>query len=390
MDKAAIEAAVRVAVHPLKPMDSNTQAPRDLLFGARRTEAGSSLPPYYLVYLLLVELLGFKNLGQFEKVAWSVPIDFNGRGFLIEHRKFGLGIFVQDIEHDLPAAAKIAALIRNAVSIAEPYFEWLADQAADGSDLNVVNRSAELYDRHKFYVERYKVKHAEVEARKHEKITTQYESGYSISSPTFELRREAKWLALAAIESFFSWTEHTFIHIAILKGDLLTGQDVKRAANENWHEKFDRALDRADPDTQAYYDELTVIRQQIRNFDAHGSFGKQREAFSFHSRVGAVPLRLPHQQGSGSMRFGQGIDFVEHEAIDLIERFIQHLWSGSRAPARIYIQESHLPLVLSHAKDGTYARAMVSEDGNVSLLRVSMRASGSLCQYGFLISASLS
>lgn len=362
MNKAAIEAAVRVAVHPLKPVDSDTQAPRDMHFHGHRTKSGNTLPPYYLVYFLLVDLLGCKNLGQFEKVAWSIPVDFNGRPFLIEHRKFGLGIFVQDVEHDEPAAAKIAALIRNTVSIAEPYFEWLADQAADGSDLNVVNKSAELYERHKFFVEQYKVKRAEADARKHERIETKHESGCSISFPVFEIRREVKWLALAAIETFFSWTEHIFIHIAILKGDLLTGHDVKRAANAKWHEKFDLALDRADPDTRAYYDKLIVIRQQIRNFDAHGSFGKQREAFSFHSRVGAVPLRLPHQQGSVSMRFGQGIDFVEHAAIDLIEGFIEHLWSESHAPARFYIQESHLPLVLSHAKDGTYARAMVSED----------------------------
>lgn len=362
MNKAAIQAAVRTAVHPLKPVDSDTQAPQYMHFHGHRTEAGNALPPYYLVYFLLVDLLGFKDLGQFEKVAWSIPVDFNGRTFIIEHRKLGLGIFAQDIEHDEFAAAEIATRIRTAVSIAEPYFDWLADQAADGSDLNVVNRSAELYDRHKFYVEQYKVKRAEAEARKHERIKTEYESGYSISFPVFEIRREAKWLALAAIETFFSWTEHIFIHIAILKGDLLTGQDVKHAANANWHEKFDLALDRADAGTQAFYDDLAVIREQIRNFDNHGSFGKQRQAFSFHSRVGAVPLRLPHQQDSGSMRFGQGIAFVEHKAIDLIERFIRHLWSGSRAPARIYIQESDLPLVLSYAKDGTYARAMVSED----------------------------
>jgi hypothetical protein len=42
-----------------------------------------------VVYFLLVDLLGFKNLGTFEKIAWSVPVDFEGRAFLIEHRKAG-------------------------------------------------------------------------------------------------------------------------------------------------------------------------------------------------------------------------------------------------------------------------------------------------------------
>jgi hypothetical protein len=362
MDRASIEIAARAALIPLKPAHSGTRAPYNMAFAAHRTQAGRSLPPYYLVYFLLVDLLGFENLGRFEKVAWSIPIDFNGRAFLIEHRKFGLGIFAEDLERDEPAAEEIAQRIRDAVTIAEPFFEWLADQAADGSALNVVNRSAELYERHKFYVRQYEAKRLEAEARKGEQVRTQHGSGYSVSYPAFGLRREAKWLALSAIEAFFSWTEHIFIHLAILNGRLLTGGDVKQAANANWYQKFDLALDRSDPATQFFFDELIIIRQQLRNFDAHGSFGKQREAFSFHSSVGAVRLRLPHQQDISSMRFGRGVEFVDHDAIELIQRFVAHLWSGPRTPAKIYIQESHLPIILSYASDGTFTKAMESDD----------------------------
>ena len=66
--------AARRAINPLKPADASTQAPnRNFLFDAARSDAGRNLPPYHLVYFLLVELLGFKNLGQFEKLAWSIP-----------------------------------------------------------------------------------------------------------------------------------------------------------------------------------------------------------------------------------------------------------------------------------------------------------------------------
>jgi hypothetical protein len=37
-------------------------------------------------------LLGFHDLGRFEKLAWSVPIDFEGIAYLIEYRKFGVGV----------------------------------------------------------------------------------------------------------------------------------------------------------------------------------------------------------------------------------------------------------------------------------------------------------
>jgi hypothetical protein len=52
-----------------------------------RTDGGRNLPAYYLVYFLLVDLLGFPNLGQWEKVAWTVPVRYYGRLYGIEHRK---------------------------------------------------------------------------------------------------------------------------------------------------------------------------------------------------------------------------------------------------------------------------------------------------------------
>ena len=133
-------------------------------------------------------------------------------------------------------------------------------------------------------------------------------------------------------------------------------------AAAEWAVKFKAALDIREPEAKRFYDELTVIRQQLRNFVAHGSFGKQGEAFQFHSGAGAVPLRLPHNQNTRSFRFGRGVDFVDHEAMVLIGKFIEFLWSGDRSPAKTYIQNSGLPLILTMAKDGKYAHAMSSDE----------------------------
>ena len=46
----------------------------------------------------------------------------------------------------------------------------------------------------------------------------------------------------------------------------------------------------------------------------------------------------------------RGVEFVDHDAIELIQRFVAHLWSGPRTPAKIYIQESHLPIMSSYAE----------------------------------------
>src|ERR1700737_1265410 len=361
MDLDPIRNKVRAAISPLRPAGLESAAPDNFLFDAKRTDAGRQLPAYYLVYFLLVDLLGFKNLGQFDKVAWSVPVDFQGRAFLIEHRKFGLGVFAPELPDSEAIAAEIVRLIQNAVKLAEPYFDWRAEQAVCASKLNVINKTKDLFERFRFFADQYDAKRAEAERRADERVETRRAGGYDVHFPTFGLRRESRWLALSAIESFFSWTEHVFILLAILRGNVVTGDAVAKLAAQNWDVKFKAALDVNDPETKRYYDDLIIVRRQLRNFVAHGSFGKQGEAFLFHSSAGAVPVRLPHHQGA-SFRFGSGIDFVDHEAITLLLTFVSHLWSGSRSPARIYLQEYGLPLILTMAQKGEYARAMASED----------------------------
>jgi hypothetical protein len=63
------------------------------------------------------------------------------------------------------------------------------------------------------------------------------------------------------------------------------------------------------------------------------------------------------------------VDYVDHSAVTLLHSFIDHLWSGDRAPARVYIQDWSLPLILTMAQDGTYARAMASVEEMESFAR---------------------
>lgn len=355
--------AARRALGPLLPVTKSTVAEPNFLFNARRSEASDHLPPYYLIYFVLVDLLGFENLGKFEKISWSVPIDYRGRAFLVEHRKFGVGVFVQNPDADEEDAKEIVKRIKKAVKAAERYFDWIADEALQSSRLNVVNNSAPLFHRFTYFQNEYRKKANEAEARKDERVVKHFSNGaMSVSRPAFELRAEARWLALSAIESFYSWTEHVFIHIAILRGKAVNGNEVAQLAKADWSEKFRSALDISDPTSKRFYDKLVELRQAIRNFVAHGAFGKDGEAFEFHSGAGAVPLMLPHRSSRRRVRMTERLVYDDAAALNEIEEFIPHLWSGQRAPAELYIQQSQLPVILTHVSDGVYARAMQSVD----------------------------
>ena len=88
---------------------STVLLPRICCFSARKTSASRQLPAPYLVYFLLVDLLGYKDLGRWEKLAYSIPVDFNGTAYLVEHRKLGLGLFAADPETQEEDATVVVA-----------------------------------------------------------------------------------------------------------------------------------------------------------------------------------------------------------------------------------------------------------------------------------------
>lgn len=360
-----VRQSVLRALGPVRSADSGTRADGRFLFDAKRSDAGRQLPPYYLVYFLLVEFLGFRDLGQFEKVSWSVPLDFHGQAYLIEHRKLGLGLFVHDPAREEVAAAEIVMRIKKAVKLAKPFFDWLAKQAVSRSEINVVNNSYELYGRFEFLrglldkkVDELKEKRAESK----ELIFNDFEVWKAVAVESYRLDSEINWLAISSVEAFFSWTEHVLIHVAIVAGRVVSAQEVADLALGDWSEKFKAAISLSEESAKKIFDELVSARQELRNYVAHGAFGKQGEAFYFHSGAGAVPVLLPHNRRSKKFVLGDGLRFDTEKVMHVIDGFVEMLWSGERAPAKLCVQETKLPTVLTFSNNGTYASAMVSDE----------------------------
>ena len=101
---------------------------------------------------------------------------------------------------------------------------------------------------------------------------------------------------------------------------------------------------------------------------AHGAFGKQGEAFHFHSRAGAVPVNLTDPSGKYRYSMWDVPSFDEKGAIEAAEYFVEHLWDGDLAPAELYIMEAGLPVILTFASDGTYKGAMTSMESMEKLV----------------------
>ncbi|RPD85203.1 hypothetical protein EGK76_09800 [Luteimonas sp. 100069] len=357
----------------VRPAHDQTQAVPNFWSSAKRTDAGRRLPEYYLVYFLLVELLGFPHEGPEEKVAWTIPLDYCGELFTIEHRKMGLGLFHPEPDRVAAQAAEIVNRIHKAAKEAQPFFEWFADTRVAQSAVNVANHSQPLYERYRYLREAAQSHSHAAEQRKEERRATA--AGKTDLSQLTELwmadwhpEPESGWLALSAVEAYFSWTEHVLIHLAILQGRVTTGTQVASLAAGDWTGKFKAAIDVNERGANTLLDRVLAVRQDLRNHVAHGAFGKQGEALSFHSPAGAVPVLLPHRVGPQHFRFGNGLAFDALRVFQVLDDFETFMFAGVREPAREFLLENCYPTVLTMAK-GAYADAMRSPEAMTNFLR---------------------
>lgn len=349
---------------PIKPVDNTTIARGDFLLSATRSIASDRLPSYYFVYFLFRELLDFENLGHFEKIAWSFPIDYKGRAFLIEYRKSGVGIFIQGGTEDEQQAMEICQRINRTVSKVKIFYDYLAEKGIQDSKLNITNNCADLFARFQYLIEMYREHQLKVK-----EIKGVFDPSRGISKATFDsfhieesykAQRKKNWMAISGIEAFFSWTEHLFIHLGILGGRLLAGNDIARLIGAEWKDKFAIGLTLNEPENVIYLNKLLVVRQQLRNFVAHGAFGKDGAAFNFHSGTGAVPVVVNAKKDRNRFSLTSELTFDDDVVIDLLENFVDFLKTGKTACAMYHIMECGVPTILTYARDGTYMKC--SED----------------------------
>lgn len=343
---------------PIKPADKNTLTKADFLFSAKRSDAGRGLPDYFLVYFLFNDLLKFKNLGQFEKIAWSFPIDYKGKAFLVDYRKFGVGVFVQDKEKDEIEAEQIVKKINKAIKSISPFYDHLAEEAVKNSEFNIVNNNQRLYDRFQYFNSLYKkeIKKYLKNKDKIKTVTKEFKKFKSTSYRNlgFQYLQNSNWIAISCIEAFFSWTEHLFIHLAVVVENISNGEDITKLIEGEWKTKFKAAIKDNSKEASKFYEELLIVRQQLRNFIAHGAFGKNGNAFKFHSGTGTVPVLMNHKKQKNRFSLYGYLTFKEEDVIKLIEDFINFLWKGSLEPAMYYTQKCALPTILTLAANGTY------------------------------------
>jgi len=173
------------------------------------------------------------------------------------------------------------------------------------------------------------------------------------------LTKERRWLAISVIDAFFSFTEHIFIHSAIIQGKLSNKAEIAKLTLSEWKEKFKCCIDISLPENLKIFNRLLSIKDNVRNYLTHGAFGKNNEVYQIHSPIGAMPMVLSPITADFSI--SENLSFTDDKIIKILEEFIEYYWEQDNFIETIYIK-SGLPTILTFSLDNTYQKAMISNE----------------------------
>lgn len=257
-------------------------------------QLGSMTPPGFpipaLLWFGLTELLDLNDSGREEKVLWSVFFRSNGITYGFEYRKFGLRMLCEKQHVDDPTTRQVLGKARGLTDIVESYLsKTVATSQVTAGNFTMENLSERLNERYRYLREQAEAAYARPPPPP-EQGTTEHGGWYShdLDRPI----REGGALGTAAVDAYFSRSEHIFCLLAAFQ-DTIPSTGFLDFLASNWRAKAQQVLDLRDPTAKAFYDQFLSIREEWRNPLAHGGFLSGGGSLYFHlPKIGALPAKL--------------------------------------------------------------------------------------------------
>jgi hypothetical protein len=252
------------------------------------------LPYPYMVYLILVEILGFPCTWKpIEKTLWSISVSFNDVPFLIEHGKFGLRVSSREPEIAKNLLQELLEILEGSFKITDKVFAEVVQKKIQSGEVTIPNSFHNLSDRYRFLRER--AVEAFNSTPSPAKVIQQDASGNptGFSHDPFKSKREGYYFAAAAIDAYFSRLE--FILIAAYAFMIYSpGHDLDNFIRSIWSDKYLAIFDfNRDSRANKIYDKLIDIKRSYRNKFAHGGIDHDGGSLYVHfARIGAIPAKL--------------------------------------------------------------------------------------------------
>ena len=307
-----------------------------------------------LISMVFFDVLGVKCIECSKLLNYKIAIKYKGDVYLIVNDEIGLAVKSRNSIERLDEIIEIENIIFALFKKSHRYFDSIATEAIKSSHVAVFNKENELLDKLRFLTNKYRALQRKIK---------KFEDERDIKIPSLEdsydnmrISRQADHYLESLIEVFFSWSEHVFVLLAILLRKVKTVEEVVDLINnQSWQEKFKLILPLTNNMNEEYYQKLLKIKEEYRNYNTHGKFGRGYDGFEVHCMFGFVkiPSMKQRKMKDGAYMFNWGeLDkrISGDEVISVFKAFMKHLWSGYRLNAKLYINKYALPLYLRATK----------------------------------------
>lgn len=295
-------------------------------------------PPAYMVQMLLLGILGFKDYGIMDKVLWHTYFEYKNYPFMVMDYKFGSWT-IEGIRNN-KEMMELAEEIRNKIIKASKVldrilYKDLKTEVGKGKFYlnNVFRKLSSIYY---FYEEKTLdaiKKYEEIE--RNESDTKNYEkiSDYiTIQNTKLIHERIISNYSFALMPSFFSLLEFLLDVIYAFQQPAIKFSDYK---NERWNERFKLVfgLD-SNKKLKWLYDELINIKNNYRNPLIHGLINEVNLLVPL-PYIGLVPLSYEYL--SRKTHYGI-VEIKKDNALNIIKIFKEFLkFMKTKKPYKFYM-----------------------------------------------------
>jgi hypothetical protein len=258
-------------------------------------------------------LLGSRNLGRGEKLAWEFTFSVDEISCAIASQKFGLrlyidrGAFAAEEEAEQFSRRIIGSVIAGQKVVERDVLRPLGEAQNRAGNVTIRNQYGQLRRAYKYFREGVEIAYAG-EGRL---ATTRPPGGGWWLAPE---RHEAWWNTFAMVVAYFSVLEHVLVGCLPFARFDPGVDNVVAFIGLKWNEKYKRIFYPSDTEATKFLTKLRAISEGYRNTYGHGGFDKFGATVAFHvPGVGAVPAVL------SDIRTSPHFDFVPTAEADFAD-----------------------------------------------------------------------
>jgi hypothetical protein len=290
---------------------------------------GNYNPPSYIVQILFLNILNFRNYGRIDKVLWHTYFQYKNYPFMIRDYKFGSWSIegIQNSNEIFKIVKEIQNKIIKASKILDKCLLKELKNEIERENFYLNNVYQKIFSIYNFYekkvleaIEEYDKLEENINFKKNEKNILDLDVlDYINTKTTYE--KTISNFSFALIQSFFSLLEFLLNAIFIFEQFEQRDKNSFKEFNEkDWKQKFKSVFpitNNKNKWIKKIYDELINIKDNYRNPLAHG-FMQEENLLIPISPIGLIPISYEYLSKKIHYRL---FEINKEEALKIINKF---------------------------------------------------------------------